>query len=101
MKKPIWEYNNTFYLKINAVKVMLICYGKMRCRLKLASKKDIPYIMDLSFTKYDFQKNGEQITGHSILKLLKVFQIYIYIYIYRMRLSESSFNTITKPFSFF
>ena len=25
-----------------------------------------PYIMDSSFSKYDFQKNGEQIAGYSI-----------------------------------
>ena len=32
-------------------------------------KKDVPYIMDLSFSKYDFQKNGDQITGYSISEI--------------------------------
>ena len=29
-------------------------------------KKDVPYIMGLTFSKYDFQKTGEQITGYII-----------------------------------
>ena len=50
-------------------------------------QKDVPYIMDLSFSKYDFQKNGEQITGYSIseIKCINLLHISIYIYIYRER----------------
>ena len=29
-------------------------------------QKDVPYIMDLTFSKYDFGKKGEQITGYNI-----------------------------------
>ena len=36
-------------------------------------QKDVPYIMGLTFSKYDFQKNGEQITGYSISQINKTF----------------------------
>ena len=73
-------------MKIKAVKVKETCF-----------KKDHPYIMDLTFSKYDFEKKGEQITGYSISETNKNALGY---YIYReMGLSESSLNTITKPFS--
>ena len=53
----------------------------------------MPYIMDLTFSKYDFQKNGEQITGYSISGInIKIYQSIIYT-----ELPESSL----KPFSFF
>ena len=48
---------------------------------------NVPYIMDLTFSKCDFQKNGEQITGYSISEINKNPLIY---YIYRMGLSESA-----------
>ena len=54
--------------------------------------------MDLTFSKYDFEKNGEQITGYSISEINEIYEIRIYR---EMGLSESSLNTITKPFSFF
>ena len=53
-----------------------------------------PYIMDLSFCKYDFQKNGDQITGYSISEISNN---QLSTYIQKMGLSESSLNTITKP----
>ena len=49
--------------------------------------------MDLTSSKYDFQKNGEQITGYSIYEINKIYWIIIYR---KMWLSESSL----KPFSF-
>ena len=53
--------------------------------------------MDLTFSKYDFEKKGEQITGYFISENNKMYQVIIYI---EMGLSESSLNTITKPFPF-
>ena len=47
----------------------------------------------LSFTKYDFQKGGEQIKGYSISEINKIIK-YWYI---KMGLSEPSLNSITKP----
>ena len=68
--------------------------------MKLALKKDLPYIKDLTFTKYDFEKGGEQIKEYSIFEIKRIFgNIYIYIYI-EMGLSESSLNIITKHFPF-
>ena len=34
-------------------------------------KKGNPYIIGLTFSKYDFQKAGEQITGYSISEINK------------------------------
>ena len=58
--------------------------------------------MDLTFTKYDVQKGGEQITGYSTSEINKnilntniYIYIHTYIHIYRMGLSESAL----KPFS--
>ena len=34
--------------------------------------------MDLTFSKYDFQKNGEQITGYSISEINKIYLSIIY-----------------------
>ena len=53
----IWEYNNKFYLEINAVTVK-------EAQIENGVNKDVLYIMDLTFTKYDVQKGGEQITGY-------------------------------------
>ena len=64
MKIPIWEYNNLFYLETNAVKVK-------EAQVEHSFKKDVPYIMGLTFTKYDFQKGGEQITCYSISEINK------------------------------
>ena len=62
MKMPIWEYNDQCYLKINAVKIKELADV-------IEFKKDVPYVMDLTFTKYDFEKKGEQIKGYSISEI--------------------------------
>ena len=64
MEIPIWEYNNQLYMNITAVKVK-------EAQVENCFKKDVPYIMDLMFTKYDFQKNGEHINGCSISEINK------------------------------
>ena len=86
LKIPIWDYNDKFYLKANALKIRELPG-------EIEFKKDNPYIVDLTFSKYDFEKKGEQITGYSISEINKD----LIYYIYRMGLSESSL----KPFSFF
>ena len=66
-------------MKINAVKIKELS-------VETCFKKNHPYIMDLTFSKYDFQKSGEQITGYSISEIDKnVLSYYmdIYIYIYK------------------
>ena len=65
MKIHIWEYNNKFYLKINAVKVK-------EANVENSFKNDVPYIMDLSLVNTIFiKRNGEQITGYSISEINK------------------------------
>ena len=89
---PIWGYNDKSYLETNDLTIKELPGDRV-------FQKDVPYIMDLTFSKYDFQKNGEQITGYSISEINKNFyQILIYR---EMWLSESSLNTITKPFPFY
>ena len=66
LKMPIWDYNDKFYFKINDVKIKeLPDYPTFQ--------KDVPYIMDITFKKYDFEKNGEQITGYSISEINKIY----------------------------
>ena len=59
LKMPLWDYNDKLYLKTNVLKIKELPG-------EIEFKKDVPYIMDITFRKYDFQKNGEQITGYSI-----------------------------------
>ena len=64
LKMPIWDYNDKFYFKINDVKIKeLPDYPTFQ--------KDVPYIMDITFKKYDFEKKGEQIIGYSISEINK------------------------------
>ena len=71
LKMQIWDYNGKFYLKVNDLKIRVLPG-------KIEFKKDVPYIMDLTFSKYDFEKNGEQITGYSIFEINKIDQTIIY-----------------------
>ena len=43
----------------------------------------MPYIVDLTFYRYEFEKAGDQIKGYSISKINETIELsYIYIYIY-------------------
>ena len=66
LKMPIWDYNDKFYLKINDIKIKELPNEH-------TFQKDVPYIMDITFRKYDFEKNGEQITGYSISEINKIY----------------------------
>ena len=63
----IWDYNNKFYLKTNDVNIRELPGDEH------VFQKDVPYIMDLTFSKYDFEKKGEQITGYSISEINKIY----------------------------
>ena len=65
MNMPIWEYDGNCYLEINAVTLKEV-------QVEHVSNEYHTYIMDLSFSKYDFQKNGEQITGYSIPEIINI-----------------------------
>ena len=66
LKMPIWDYNDKIYLKINDIKIKELPNEHV-------FQKDVPYIFDITFSKYDFQKNGEQITGWSISEINKIY----------------------------
>ena len=66
LKMPLWDYNDKLYFKVNDLKFKELAG-------ELEFKKDVPYIMDLTSSKYDFQKNGEQITGYSISEMNKIY----------------------------
>ena len=69
LKMPIWDYNDKFYLKTNDINIKELPNEH-------TFQKDVPYIMDITFRKYDFQKSGEQITGYSISEINKNLLIY-------------------------
>ena len=73
MEMPIWEYNGKFYLKINDKKVHDHRVRNVAHPVESTGfKKDVPYMMDLTFPKYDFVKGCEQITGYTISQIKKM-----------------------------
>ncbi len=40
---------------------------------KLVFKRDTPYIIDLTFYRYEFEKNGETIKGYTISEINKIY----------------------------
>ena len=72
LKMSIWDYNHIFYLKSQW------CLQIRELQNEHVFKKDAPYIMDLTFGKYDFQKGGEQITGYSISEINNFLKLIVY-----------------------
>ena len=70
LKIPIWDYNDKFYLEINDVKIRGLPNEHV-------FKKDVPYIMDLTFSKYDFEKKGNKLQVIVFLKLKFIKILYI------------------------
>ena len=66
LKMHICDYNDNSHLKINDVRISELPG-------EIEFKKDVPYIMGLTFSNYDFEKNGEQITGYSIFEINKIY----------------------------
>ena len=71
MKIPVWEYNEKYYLKISDKRVFQYSVDVVNNDEKdtieqIIFKKDIPYIMDLTFKEYSFKKNNEIIKGYTI-----------------------------------
>ena len=66
MEMQILDYSDKLYLEINDIKIKELPGDRV-------FQKDVPYIMELTFSKYDFQKNGEQITGYSISEINKTY----------------------------
>ena len=65
LKMHIWDYTYKFYFKINDIKIRELP-GEI-------DFKKMPYIMDLTFSKYDFDKKGGQITGYRISELITIY----------------------------
>ena len=40
---------------------------------EIAFKQDMPYIMGLTFSKYDFEKSGEHIKGYTISEINTIY----------------------------
>ena len=89
MEMLIWEYTGKCYLEINVVKLKEV-------KVENGFNKDHPYILEFSFSKYDFRKMESRLQVIAFLKLIKCIDI-IYIHIYRMGLPES----VLKPFGLF
>ena len=65
LEMPLWDYNDEWYLKVNGLSIRELPG-------EIEFKKGVPHTMDVTFSKYDFQKNGEQITGYSISEINKI-----------------------------
>ena len=66
LKMQICDYNDKFCLKVNGLRIIELPG-------EIEFKKDNPYIVDLTFSKYDFGKKGGQITGYSISEINKFY----------------------------
>lgn len=78
MKIPVWEYNEKYYLKISDKRLYEYSVNKYNEDEangieQIIFKKDIPYIMDLTFKEYSFKKNGETIKGYTISEINKIY----------------------------
>ena len=65
LEMPIWDNNNKFHLETNDINIRALPGEHV-------FQQDVPYIMDLTFSKYEFEKKGEQLSCYSLLKLIKV-----------------------------
>ena len=78
LKIPVWEYNEKYYLKFNDKRLYEYSVNKYNEDEKngielVVFKKDIPYIMDLTFKEYNFEKKGETIKGYTISQINKIY----------------------------
>ena len=78
LKIPVWEYNEKYYLKFNDKRLDEYSVNKYNEDQtngieQIIFKKDIPYIMDLSFKEYNFQQKNETIKGFSISQINKIY----------------------------
>ena len=76
MKIPVWKYEDKCYLKINEKKVLQYSIDKYNETPdngieQIEFKKDTPYIIDLTFYRYEFEKNKETIKGYTISEINK------------------------------
>ena len=73
---PIWEYNEKYYLKFNDKRLDEYSVNKYNQDQtngleQIIFKKDIPYIMDVTFKEYNFEKKVKQLKDIQFQKLIK------------------------------
>ena len=78
LKMPVWEYEEKYYLKINDKKVLQYSVDQFNENNEngieqITFTKDVPYIMDLTFYRYEFEKNKETIKGYTISKINNIY----------------------------
>ena len=69
LKIPAWKYNDKCYLKDNEQKVTDYAVDKSKTDggIEVVSfTKYMPYILDLTFYRYEFEKSKEVINGYTI-----------------------------------
>lgn len=81
MKIPVWKYEDKCYLKINEKKVFQYVMDKTNddqnnyipLLQQIQFEKDTPYIIDLTFYRYEFEKDKETIKGYTISEINKIY----------------------------
>ena len=90
MKIPVWKYEDKCYLKNNEKKVSQYSIDKYNENMfslhsslnneapengieQIELKKDTPYIIDLTFNRYEFEKDKETIKGYTISEINKIY----------------------------
>ena len=100
LNMPVWKYNDKCYLKNKDKQITDYAVDKSKTEggIEVINfTKDMPYILDLTFYRYELEKSNEVNKGYTIFEINNKLLNY---YIYRIGLSESSLTAITKPFSF-
>ena len=73
---PVWKYNDTCYLKINDKTVTGYAVDKSKTDggIEVINfTKYMPYILDLTFYNYEFEKYKEVANGYTISKISKTY----------------------------
>ena len=71
LKMPVWKYSDKCYPKVNDKKVTDYAVDKSKTygdTQVINFTKDMPYMLDLTFYKYEFEKSKEVIKGYTISK---------------------------------
>ena len=76
LKMPVWKYTDKCYLKANDNKVIDYAVDKSKIDGDIEVMnftKYMPYILGLTFYRYEFEKDKEQIQGYTISRINKTY----------------------------
>ena len=79
MKMPVWKYNDKCYIKTNQQKINQYAIDQSNKTQDgetdtVEFEQEHPYIMDLTFNKYEFEKETENILkGYIISEIYKTY----------------------------